>query len=81
MYLNLRDFHPFLKKKKKKIRRTKYKHSRRWFSAGIYLLKVNNRNTRTKCKICSKLTIKAPERHQWRKVGLGELRQFSPIPP
>ena len=28
--------------------------------AGIYLLKVNNRNTRTKCKICSKLTIKTP---------------------
>ena len=25
--------------------------------AGIYLLKVNNRNTRTRCEICSKLTI------------------------
>ena len=31
-------------------------------SAGIYLLKVNNRNTRTRCEICSKLTIKTPER-------------------
>ena len=30
--------------------------------AGIYLLKVNNNNTRTKCEICSKLTIKIPER-------------------
>ena len=30
--------------------------------AGIYLLKVNNRNTRTRCVICSKLTIKTPER-------------------
>ena len=29
---------------------------------GIYLLKVNNRNTRTRCEICSKLTIKTPER-------------------
>ena len=29
--------------------------------AGIYLLKVNNRNTRTRCEICSKLTIKTPE--------------------
>ena len=29
---------------------------------GIYLLKVNNRNTRTRCAICSKLTIKTPER-------------------
>ena len=25
---------------------------------GIYLCKVNNRNTRTRCEICSKLTIK-----------------------
>ena len=32
--------------------------------AGIYLLKVNNRNTRTRCEICSKLTIKIPERRQ-----------------
>ena len=32
------------------------------FPAGIYLLKVNNRNTRTRCVICSKLTIKTPER-------------------
>ena len=29
---------------------------------GIYLLKVNNRNTRTRCEICSKLTIKTPKR-------------------
>ena len=28
----------------------------------IYLFKVNNRNTRTRCEICSKLTIKTPER-------------------
>ena len=32
------------------------------FPAGIYLLKVNDRNTRTRCEICSKLTIKIPER-------------------
>ena len=32
--------------------------------ANIYLFKVNNRNTRTRCEICSKLTIKTPERHQ-----------------
>ena len=35
------------------------------YQAGIYLLKVNNRNTRTKCEICSKLTIKTPERRHW----------------
>ena len=37
--------------------------------ASIYLLKVNNRNTRTRCEICSKLTIKTPERH-WRRSGV-----------
>ena len=30
--------------------------------ASIYLLKVNNRNIRTRYEICSKLTIKTPER-------------------
>ena len=30
--------------------------------AGNYLLKLNNRNTRTRCEICSKLTIKTSER-------------------
>ena len=35
-------------------------------SAGTYLLKVNNRNTRTWCETCSKLTIKVPERRRGR---------------
>ena len=34
--------------------------------AGIYLYKVNNRNTRKSCEICSELTIKIPERRLWR---------------
>ena len=34
------------------------------YPAGIYLLKVNNRNTRARSEICSKLTIKTPERRQ-----------------
>ena len=34
------------------------------FPAGIYLHKVNNRNTRKRCEICSKLTIKTPKRCQ-----------------
>ena len=35
---------------------------------GIYLLKVNNANSRTRCEICSKLTIKTPgRRHDVRK--------------
>ena len=31
-----------------------------YFPAGIYLHMVNNRNTRTRCEICSKL-VKTPE--------------------
>ena len=31
---------------------------------GIYLLKVNNRNSRARCEICSKLAIRTPERRQ-----------------
>ena len=36
------------------------------FPAGNYMFKVNNRNTRTRCEIYSKLTIKIPERRLWR---------------
>ena len=36
------------------------------YTAGNYMFKVNNRNTRTRCEICSKLTIKTPERRQRR---------------
>ena len=38
--------------------------------AGIYLLKVNNKSTRIWCEICSKLTIKTPERRLWRHAGV-----------
>ena len=31
-----------------------------------YLLKVNNSNTRTRCEMCLKLTIKIPEPRHWR---------------
>ena len=30
---------------------------------NTYLFKINNRNTRKRCEICSKLTIKTIERH------------------
>ena len=40
------------------------------FAVGIYLAKVNNRNTRTRWEICSKLTIKTPERRHWRRSGV-----------
>ena len=32
------------------------------FPVGNYMFKVNNRNTRTRCEICSNLTITRPER-------------------
>ena len=47
-----------------------------WFSFNIFakyipanncMFKVNNRNSRTRCEICSKLTIKTLERHRWRR--------------
>ena len=33
--------------------------------AGNYVFKVNTRNIRTRCEICSKLTGKVPQRRQW----------------
>ena len=40
------------------------------YPSSIYLLKFNNRNTRTKCEIYSNLTIKTPERRHWRRSGV-----------
>ena len=37
------------------------------YQANICLFKVNNRNTRKRYEICSKLTIKTPERRQKRR--------------
>ena len=34
----------------------------RFYPVSIYVLIVNNRNTRTRCEICSKLTMKSTER-------------------
>ena len=42
----------------------------RVFPVGIYLIKVNNRNIRKRCEICSKLIIKAPGRRHWRRFGV-----------
>ena len=40
----------------------------RHFPANICLFKFNSRNTRKRCEICSKLTMKTPERRQWRFI-------------
>ena len=45
----------------KKILNSMTSHSMN-FLANICLFKVNNRNTRKRCEICSKLIIKTPER-------------------
>ena len=37
-----------------------------YYPAENYMLKVNDRNTKTRCEICSKLTIKTPEQCHWR---------------
>ena len=37
---------------------------------GICLLKVSNRNTRTRCETCSKSKIKITERHHWRRSSV-----------
>ena len=36
---------------------------------GNYMFKVNNRNTRTRCEICSQLTIKTPEQADFEQVN------------
>ena len=40
------------------------------FPAGNYIFKVNNRNTRPRCEICSKVTIKTPEQHKLLRSGV-----------
>ena len=41
-----------------------------FYPACIYLLKVNNRKTRTRCKISSKVILKTPERCHWRRFSV-----------
>ena len=53
--------------KTKKKKNTAMAAYSRMHPAGDYMFKVNNRNTRTKYEICSKLTIKMPERPQTRR--------------
>ena len=40
------------------------------YLVGIFMFKVNDRNTRSRREICSKLTIKTPERRHWRRSGV-----------
>ena len=59
------------------------------FPDNSYLFKFSNRNTRKMCGICSKLTIKTPERylvfvllalnifHTFSKVSIADFKQVS----
>ena len=47
-----------------------YKTVFRLIPANIYLFKVNNRNTRKRCELCSKLIMKTPERCHWRRFNV-----------
>ena len=40
------------------------------FPAAKRMFKFNNRNTRTRCDICSKLAVKTPKRCHWRRYGV-----------
>ena len=44
-------------------------HFSRYNPAGNYMFRVNNRNTRTRCEIYRKLTIKTTKRHHRRRSG------------
>ena len=46
-----------------------------------YLFKFNNRSTRKRCEICSKLTIKTPERCHGRSSGvfIANFEHISPL--
>ena len=37
---------------------------------GIFLFKINDKKSRLLCEICSKLTIKTPERRYVRRCGV-----------
>ena len=65
MFYHFSKFHP-----SSKLWAIPLRKREKGYLACIYLLKVNNRNTRTRCEICSKLTIKIPERHYWRRSSV-----------
>ena len=45
-------------------------HASNYCPTNKFMVKVNNRNTRKKCEICSKSTVKTPERRQRRRSGV-----------
>ena len=55
-------------------------------SAGFWSFRVNNRNPKLMCGICSKLTIKTPKRHHWRHssvfiINFGQISHIALVFP
>ena len=50
------------------------------FQGEIYLFKFNNKNTRKRCEICSKLIIKAPERRHWHRSSVFIVNFWTSMP-
>ena len=49
------------------------------FPANNYLFKVNNKNDRKRCEICSKLTMKTPERRHLYPIKTSEKQRFPDV--
>ena len=51
-----------------------------YYPVGNYMFKASNRNTKTRCEKCSRLTIKTPERRHCRSgvfiVNMENISQF-----
>ena len=47
------------------------------FPVGNYMFEVNNRNTRARCEIYSKLKVKTPERHHCSSVYIVNSEQVN----
>ena len=63
--------------KKLKIRRVLTICHTHVLPSNMYLFKVNDRNARKRCEICSKLTRKIPEWRQWHWVDCWALSESS----
>ena len=66
------SFHQIPSNKRKEIKQEWLRRIKR-VATGIYMLKVSNNNTRTRCEICSELRIKTPEPRHWRCSGVSIL--------
>ena len=55
------------------------KNRKKLIPVGNYMFKVDNRNTRTRCEICSKLTMKTQERRHCSGVFIVNFEHISSV--